>query len=119
MRLFALLLLILAFPDFQCVDPASPLEDEPAWVRELIREFQAAPVGNPPQSIWKSEFNGHTTYYVLPQCCDQFGILYDEEGNVLCAPDGGISGGGDGRCPDYFQKRTNAQLVWQDSRKRS
>ncbi len=119
MRTLALLLILVLLPYFQCSDPASPLDDEPGWVREMIREFQVAPVGNPPQSIWKSQFNGQTTYYVPPQCCDQFGILYDAGGTILCFPDGGISGTGDGHCPDYFPKRTNVELVWKDSRTRS
>ncbi len=119
MKILALLLFLLSLPSFQCSDPASPLDSEPAWVRELIRGFQAAPVGNPPQSIWKSQFGLQTTYYVPPQCCDQFGILYDAAGTILCSPDGGFSGGGDGRCPDYFQRRTNVELVWKDPRTRS
>lgn len=119
MRTFALLLILLALPYFQCSDPSSPLDEEPAWVRDLIREFQAAPVGNPPQSIWKYEFNGQTVYHVPPQCCDQFGILYDAEGRIMCFPDGGFSGTGDGRCPDFRQKRQHEELVWKDCRQRS
>lgn len=116
MKTSALLFLLLAIPAFRCSDPESPLDSEPAWVRERIRDFEAAPVGNPPQSIWKYEYNGQNVYYIPPQCCDQFGILYDVKGNILCAPDGGIGGGGDGRCPDFREKRTKEELVWRDPR---
>lgn len=57
-------------------------------------------------------------YYVPPQCCDQFSTLYDANGNVICAPDGGFFGTGDGRCPDFFTDRTNEKLVWNDGRTR-
>ena len=84
----------------------------------MISTFEREPVGNPPQSIWKSQFHGSTVYYVPPQCCDQFGILYDVAGTIICAPDGGIAGHGDGRCADYFTDRTGVVLVWKDPRTR-
>jgi hypothetical protein len=90
----------------------------PAWVDELVEQFERDPVGNPPQSIWRYEYNGQTVYYVPPQCCDQFSTLYDATGNVMCAPDGGLTGQGDGRCRDFFEKRSGEQLIWQDSRTR-
>ena len=90
----------------------------PAWVDELIRKFQNEPAGNPPHSIWRYDYNGKTVYYVPPQCCDQYSVLYDASGEEICAPDGGLTGRGDGRCPDFFEKRTGEKLVWQDTRTR-
>jgi hypothetical protein len=88
----------------------------PAWVDALIKQFESQPVGNPPQSILRYDYNGQTVYYIPPQCCDQFSTLYDATGAVLCAPDGGLTGTGDGKCPDFIDKRSNEQLVWKDSR---
>ena len=85
-------------------------------MNRLIADFQSKPVGNPPQSIYRYEFNGGTVYYVPPQCCDQYSVLYDSNGNVICAPDGGLIGRGDGRCADFLQQARNKQLVWQDNR---
>lgn len=90
----------------------------PSWVNQLIVQFQNAPPGNPPQSIWRYDYKGQTVYYVPAQCCDQFSVLYDSKGNVICAPDGGFTGGGDGRCPDFFRERKNEVLIWRDSRTR-
>lgn len=90
----------------------------PDWVNDLISEYKSQPVGNPPQSIWQYTYNNQIVFYVPPQCCDQFSILYDEEGNEICAPDGGLTGNGDGRCPDFFEKRTNEKLIWKDERLR-
>jgi hypothetical protein len=88
----------------------------PDWVKALIAKFESDPVGNPPQSIWRYEYNGETVYYIPPQCCDQFSTLYDAQGSIICAPDGGFTGGGDGRCPDFFEKRSGEKLIWKDSR---
>jgi hypothetical protein len=90
----------------------------PAWVDKLITHYKSKTVGNPPQSIWRYDYNEQTVYFVPAQCCDQYSTLYDAGGNVICAPDGGFSGKGDGKCPDFVSKRTNEQLVWKDSRTR-
>jgi hypothetical protein len=99
-----------------CRVPEAPGTQDPAWVDGLIAGFQSEPVGNPPRSIYRYVYHGETVYYVPAQCCDQFSALYDGDGNVLCAPDGGITGMGDGRCPDFLSARTNEVLVWSDSR---
>jgi hypothetical protein len=85
-------------------------------VDQLIRKFQSQPVGNPPQSIWRYAYRGQPVYYVPAQCCDQSSTLYDANGNVLCAPDGGLTGRGDGKCADFEAKRTGEKLIWQDTR---
>jgi hypothetical protein len=90
----------------------------PSWVDELIARFTAAPVGNPPLSIYRFEYKDRTVYYVPPQCCDQFSSLYDAEGKIICSPDGGFTGRGDGRCTDFEKERTNERLIWKDSRTR-
>jgi hypothetical protein len=90
----------------------------PEWVDQLIEEFQNEPVGNPPQSIWRYEYNGQVVYYVPAQCCDMFSSLYDADGNVICAPNGGIAGTGDGRCPDFSSQRSQESLIWKDPRER-
>jgi hypothetical protein len=90
----------------------------PEWVDRLIRQFESEAVGNPPQSIWRYEYNGQVVYYVPAQCCDMTSTLYDANGNVVCAPDGGLTGGGDGKCKDFSSRRTQEQLIWKDSRQR-
>jgi hypothetical protein len=88
----------------------------PAWLQTRIVQFQQAPVGNPPRSIWKASYQGRTVYYLPAQCCDQFSELYDDQGALLCAPDGGISGAGDGRCPDFLKAQPGLELLWKDGR---
>jgi len=88
----------------------------PGWLQEMIADILSHPVWNPPARITRYEFNGSVVYYVTQNCCDQFNPLYDENGNVLCSPDGGITGQGDGRCPDFFSARRDETLIWQDKR---
>jgi len=88
----------------------------PGWVDQLIKKIESAPVGNPPLSVWRYEYNGQVVYFVPAHCCDISSIVYDADGNFLCAPDGGITGAGDGRCADFFTQRANEQLIWKDPR---
>ena len=99
-----------------CACSLSEESENPDCIDDLITKFQNEPVGNPPQSIWRYEYNGETVYYVPPQCCDQCSILSDAECETICAPDGGFTGQGDGNCPDFFTNRTDEKLVWKDTR---
>ena len=110
------ILFSLCFSIISCSQSTSP--DNPDWVEDLIVQYKNETVGNPPQSIWRYNYKNQIVYYVPPQCCDQFSTLYDEKGNELGAPDGGITGNGDGRFTDFFTARTDEKLIWQDSRQR-
>ena len=116
MKKIIFVLCLFCFLIIGCSQSISP--ENPDWVEKLIVEFKNQPVGNPPQSIYRYEYNGQNVYYVPPQCCDQFSALYDEKGKILGAPDGGISGSGDGRLTDFFTERKDEKLIWKDSRHR-
>ncbi len=90
----------------------------PQWLDQLIKKFENDPVANPPLSVWKYEYNGQVVYFVPAHCCDITSVVYDAQGTILCAPDGGIAGKGDGKCGDFFDTRTHEQLIWKDSRTR-
>lgn len=107
---------LLCFFIISCTQSTSP--ENPDWVEGLIVQYKNEHVGNPPQSIWRYNYDDKIVYYVPAQCCDQFSTLYDINGNVLGAPDGGFSGAGDGKITDFFTKRTNEKLIWKDNRER-
>lgn len=113
-KILALLVLLI----FLVACSQATQSGNPAWVDALIRKFQSEPVGNPPQSIWRYDYQGQVVYYVPAQCCDMFSTLYTSSGDEICAPDGGIIGKGDGQCPDFLSQRTNGQLIWEDTRTR-
>lgn len=88
----------------------------PACIENKITEILTNEVANPPTQVWKWEVDGKTYYYITSDCCDQYNLLYSENCEVVCAPDGGLTGQGDGKCPD-FKGEIIKSLVWEDSRK--
>jgi hypothetical protein len=109
---FTVLLLLLAFAA-GCTPPG---KSGPPFVEQLIVQFESSPPANPPASIWRYRYRDEVVYYIPPSCCDMFGELFDESGMLVCAPDGGITGRGDGRCPDFFDERSEELRVWADNR---
>ena len=107
--------ILLSLIVFNCKQSTST-DENPDWIKSLIEKYQNDTVNYQPQSIWRYEYKGQIVYYVPPICCDQSSILYDANGNVICSPDGGFSGNGDGRCPDFFQERKNEKLIWKNPR---
>lgn len=91
-------------------------EPRPAWMEKLIAQLSAEPQSNPPQRIIQFEYHGNVVFYQPPVCCDRPSTLYAEDGSVLCSPDGGLTGRGDGRCPDFHAQKSNESLIWQDPR---
>jgi hypothetical protein len=88
----------------------------PAAVSAIIEDLKNQPVANPPAYVASYEYSGQVVYYVPPRCCDIFGNLYDGQGQLICHPDGGIAGHGDGRCPDFLSQRKNETILWRDTR---
>lgn len=95
--------------------PAS--EFPPQFVQDLIARYKQAPAGSNPGSIWRYQYNGQVVYFITrSECCDIPSQLYTANGELLCEPDGGIDGAGDGTCPTFFVERTSEQLIWRDER---
>ncbi len=92
--------------------PAAEMAPRPRWLELLIGRLAAQPPGNPPQTVWRYRYRGQTVYYLPPQCCDQTSVLFDAKGRVIAAPDGGLTGQGDGRAADFFELRQQGMLLW-------
>ena len=99
----------------KCDDDALP-QGTPDCVRDRISEIAREDVWNPPAKIYRYTYNGHKVYFIPQRCCDIPSVLLDENCNSICAPDGGISGRGDGGCADFFDARKDEKLVWEDPR---
>jgi len=87
----------------------------PAWLTALIQRLEAQPVANPPAYIARREHAAGVFYYLPSRCCDIPSDLYDVDGTLVCHPDGGITGGGDGRCP-ALGAPLREEIVWRDTR---
>lgn len=88
----------------------------PAWLQEHIDGFLAGDVYYSPGHVWQYRHNEETVFYVPPRCCNVMSVLYDVHGERICHPGGGMSGQGDGRCPEFFDERTDEVLIWEDPR---
>ena len=112
----ALLIIIATIVMVGCEKPGTVDADVPECIKTKIKELQQEAVRNPPASVWQYEYNGQTVYYVPPYCCDMYGTLYNSNCEIICHPDGGFTGKGDGRCTDFSSKRKNEKLIWKDNR---
>jgi hypothetical protein len=87
----------------------------PSCIQSKIELIKSLPVENPPKEVWKWQVDGNIYYYFSAACCDQYSELYDSNCNLVCHPDGGITGIGDGNCP-LFSGAITKTLVWKDPR---
>jgi len=105
-----LLLLVLS-----CSKQKTPSLNVPICIQSKIETIKSLPVENPPKEVWKWQVNGNTYFYFSAACCDQYSELYDSNCSLVCHPDGGITGVGDGNCPSFSGPITKT-LVWKDPR---
>jgi hypothetical protein len=99
-----------------CDAPANELARAPEAIRRIAAERASAPPDRTAGVLWRYEYRGETVYYAPAPCCDFFSELYDGAGVLLCRPDGGITGAGDGTCRDFATERTGGCVVWADPR---
>ncbi len=94
-------------------------QDEPEIpnaIQELIDGIKSEPVRNPPSKVFRYTYQEDTVYYIPGFCCDQMSAIYSKNGELVCRPDGGFTGNGDGRCNDFFESRADDKIVWSDPR---
>ena len=107
-------IIVITIIAISCDDSDSE-QEIPTCIENKIENLKTNVVTNPPTQIWKWMDNGDTYYYITSDCCDQFNYLYNENCEIVCAPDGGITGNGDGNCPT-FSNNIVKTLVWEDQR---
>jgi hypothetical protein len=92
--------------------------DAPPFVEKLIAHYEAASPVSSPGAIWQYRYKGAAVFFV-PRlaCCDIMSSLYDINGNLICHPDGGIAGAGDGKCHDFLKDRADGRRLWMDTRR--
>src|SRR4030095_4118966 len=103
-------LLLSAFVFLNASKSCKDDDSVPSCIQQMIKEYQSKPKQNPPAEIYQYDYNGKKVYYVKAPCCDQLNMLYDAECNIICHPDGGLTGKGDGKCPDFNSLKTNEKV---------
>jgi hypothetical protein len=89
------LLLSVATALSACATPREQLTGD----RPSLAEMFEGSLATRAETVMRHLIAGRTYYYAVSGCCDQLNPVYDAEGRYVCAPDGGFSGRGDGRCP--------------------
>lgn len=84
----------------------------PACLQTIINKMAAEPNGSP-QSVSRCNYKNQTVYYLVSPCCDKYNIVYDSACNILGYPDGGFTGKGDGKMPDFANEASGKQIVWE------
>jgi hypothetical protein len=90
-------------------------DKEPAFITAKIEEYKK--LNDPKKSpvITRYTYNEKIVYYFRMPCCDQMNVLYDSEGKELCKPDGGMTGKGDGKCPDFNANKKDPKQIWPET----
>ncbi len=103
-----------------CVPPTDPNVPDgiPSWLQARIDQLVSEPVSDPPSSVILFLYKRAPVYYFPARfrCCDAASELFSAAGARLCAPDGGITGSGDGGCPDFGATAKRVRVVWVDRR---
>ncbi len=117
---YLLLLLILPFlSSSDCGEkekktiPATGNDSVPACVRKMLNEKKEMPA-DLPQKIDEYLYNGKSVFLFTARCCDFYNTLYDNNCRVICAPSGGITGKGDGKCEDFSNTAKYVRLIWEN-----
>lgn len=103
----AFILFALPFVFTGTCDPAPAPNDEP--------EIPCAEIwtdGHTPELIETYTWEGETVWVADFGCCDMFVEVYDATCTYLCAPEGGLTGAGDGRCPTFFDEARFVEQAW-------
>jgi len=85
----------------------------PACLKAKIDSMIANPNEGSPQSITRYSYHEKTVYYMKAPCCDKYNIVFDNDCNILGYPDGGFTGRGDGKMPDFFNEAKDGKVVWE------
>jgi hypothetical protein len=111
LTLFAVLLL------FACTNKNSPskgISGMPPCLITIIEKIKSDATLKPPKSVTEYTYKGQPVFYLTMPCCDQYNPVYDGDCNYIGAPDGGITGKGDGKLSDFFKAATNGRVVWEN-----
>ena len=111
---FIILLLALPFINEKCSNKNK--SKIPACILQRIEEIKKENKWNPPAEINEYEFQGKKVYLISSNCCDQYNSLVDSDCQVICAPSGGITGKGDGKCNDFGNLAKRTRQIWKDDR---
>jgi hypothetical protein len=84
----------------------------PACLRQKLTEVEKNNPRTAPIKVDQYLYKNKTVYLFTADCCDNFNGLYDDSCRMICAPSGGITGKGDGKCPEFNKDAVFVKQVW-------
>ena len=120
------LLVLLIFPFIsasECGSKKNKVVNEtvtdsiPVCIRKMINERKKETPPDPAEQVDEYLYNGKTVFLFTAPCCDQWNELYDDSCKIICAPTGGITGRGDGKCKDFSETAVHVKVIWKNSKK--
>ena len=91
---------------------ATGINEIPSCLETKIKTMVADPNVGLPISVTRNKYGNRTVYYMVSPCCDKYNVVYDSACNVLGYPDGGYTGRGDGKMPDFKKEATDEKMIW-------
>ena len=105
-----LLLALFAMPLLSASDCNT--NNVPACVKRIITDAKKNNPTGAPEQIDEYMYKNERVFLFTASCCDQYNTLYDMKCNPICAPTGGITGNGDGKCADFKTEATFVRTLW-------
>ena len=93
-------------------EQANTITEVPTCIKAKIDSFKVMQKHEQPQRVVEYQYKGKKVYYVVMPCCDFFNQVYDDQCKFIGSPDGGITGRGDGKLPDFFTEAKGEKLIW-------
>ena len=115
-KYLAILILFIVMSSCNEKDNEDIANGTPDCIKVVINHIKTEAKRNPPAKIYRYLWRRKTVYYFTSYCCDIPSDLFDSTCALICHPDGGFSGTGDGNCVNFITEKTNETLVWQDNR---
>ena len=92
---------------------ASGINEIPACLETKIKTMAADPNEGSPISVTRYQYSNQTVYYMVSPCCDKYNVVYDSACNVLGYPDGGYTGRGDAKMPNFKKEAKDEKMIWE------
>lgn len=86
----------------------------PVCVQRLIDAGKKEDPPTSPVQVDEYLYKGQKVYLLTAQCCDFYNEVYDTSCVKICAPTGGFTGKGDGKCPDFSEEAKLIKTIWKE-----
>lgn len=106
------ILVLFIFPFLSLSKCGKKKDSLPVCVQKILDIQNNEILPDSPVQIDEYKYNGKTVYLFTAPCCDQFNVLYGEDCGMICAPSGGITGKGDGKCENFSKTAEFVKLIW-------